>query len=171
MEELKRAVADVKAMEVSMLGTLGKLESAEKANSIKNAENFYILSKFTLITSFLVGVMLLHLALFAGWSFFVANQNNETKMAIASHDTISDKSRSDIEAKLLVLDTNQKALIDSTAETNYTIHSNNDETLQQIVLIVGSNKKILEHIQEITTYNKNILNKLQAFNKGKSLGK
>jgi hypothetical protein len=144
MEELIRAVAELKTsleetrnVDAAMATTLSKLEKTD-------ANIFNTLSKYTLMTSFVIGLMLVHITFFGVWSVYVITQNNDTMHVVMENRAIADNRQTKTDADLAKIVLEQKALVDSTAENNYLLHGQLD---------------VLPRIQQ------EILNKLNKLNK------
>ena len=121
MEELKAAVAKVQAMEMSMIDILNKIENTDKYL-------VHTLSKFTLISTFLIGVMTMHLTLFGVWAFYVSNQNMFIEETILTNRNTSEQRDARLQASINNMAKEQQALIESTAENNYNITGHNSES-------------------------------------------
>ena len=154
MEELKRSVAEVKNMEITMLSTLSRLEEKDSAIN-KNLERLSTLeasisnslSKFILIGSILIGTMMVGWGLFSAWSVYIVSQNNETQKNIIENRNSSMKRDAEMDIKLLEMQKEQKAIVDGVAENNYQLHSHEDE--QQML-----KESLLSSIGKVISKNK-----------------
>ena len=143
MEELKRAVVQLQAMEVSMMQTLGKLEGMDKYLAAT-------LSKFMIISTFLIGIMTVHLTMFGIWSFYVSTQNADIRSTIIDNRNLSEERDLKVQASINKVENDQKALIESSAENNYNNHSHNDES-------EALSQKMLSEIKSLVQFNQKLL--------------
>lgn len=136
MEELRKAVAELKTsldetrnIDAAMTATLAKLESTD-------GRIYNTLSKYTLMTSFVIGLMLVHLTFFGVWSIYVVGQNNDTRSLVMENRAIADNRQAKTDNDLAKMVQEQKALVDSTAENNYLLHGQLDvlPRIQQEIL-------------------------------------
>ena len=166
MEDLKRSVAEVKNIEMTMMSALTRMEEKDEAIN-RNLEKLSAmeisisnsLSKFILIGSILIGAMMVGWGLFSAWSVYIVSQNNETQKTIVENRSSSLKRDSEMDIKLTELQKEQKAISDAVAENNYAIHAHEDE--QQNI-----NSTLLSHIDSVVVKSKKYL---EAISKSKHL--
>ena len=166
VEDLKRSVAEVKNIEMTMMSALTRMEEKDEAIN-RNLEKLSAmeisisnsLSKFILIGSILIGAMMVGWGLFSAWSVYIVSQNNETQKTIVENRSSSLKRDSEMDIKLTELQKEQKAIGDAVAENNYAIHAHEDD--QQNI-----NSTLLGHIDAIVVKSKEYL---EAIAKSKHL--
>ena len=138
--ELKTAIDDTRSIDLTISTTLQKLEATD-------ARIFNTLSKYTMMTTFVIGLMLVHLTFFGVWSIYVITQNNDTMHVVMENRAISDNRQAKTDAEIEKIAVEQKALVDSTAENNYLLHGQLDTLprIQQEILNkinkMGNNSK------------------------------
>jgi hypothetical protein len=148
MEELREE------FESYIQATIQSLEQTDIALKMKILEISNTLSKFTLLSIFMVGVMMVHLIFFGSWVFFRVGETKEMQMQLQQMMQTSKTEHEEVAQRFIKIDENQKAILDASVETNYTVRGHDDEQQAFSTEVLTSMKSLIQE-------NKSILIKLR----------
>lgn len=138
--KLRDAVGDLKTNEATQIGIVSRIEG--------------VLSRFMLMNSILIGIMLVQFLGFTVFSFYMTDKNAETKETVLMNRNLNDQRNSLVQKKLDELEVSQKVLLESSAENNYQIHGQTEEQQKM-------HQDLLKSLQDMVKINKTYLDRLR----------